>query len=185
MNIEVTGTDQYGNDAYGLLFEEIMSDIGKATMIDHAILTLQPEVPLFITSLKLKAAPSDKVAEEVCNIRAEGSNVHITITDERYAALLLNQLWKKYGRESVNQQTRFDLIVENAKQKDVSKLIVASGDESMREIIGAIWRSMPEGIKNRKTMVTDNTVTIVATEELLTEDMIEQAKESHKKIGGY
>ena len=45
MLIDVTGTEEYACEAYKKLFEDIMNDVGKATMIDRAKLVLKPEVP--------------------------------------------------------------------------------------------------------------------------------------------
>ena len=60
MEIEVVGADQYGTEAYSRLFDEIMSDLNKAVLIDRVRLTLKPDVPLFIFSIALKAAPGPK-----------------------------------------------------------------------------------------------------------------------------
>jgi putative methanogenesis marker protein 17 len=184
MDIEVESTEQYGIDSYKALFEEIMSDIGKAALIDKAKLVLDPHRPLFIFSIRLKAEPASKKIGDVANIRSEGDNVHITTTDERYAPDILSQLWKVYGRGAVIQQTRFDMDVKGAKGDAVSSMIIASGEESMKEIVGSLWRTMPEGIKNRHTYIDGPVVTVVATEEILQKDMLEDGLKVHKEMRG-
>lgn len=184
MDIEIIGGDPYGNDAYSRLFDDIMSDLNKAVLIDKVQLTLEPEKPLFIFSIVLRAAPSAKTIGDVSTVRTDVGGVHITITQERYAPDILRELWAKYGRKAVYQQTRFDLDVSGAKEDEVSRIVVASGEDDRREIMAAIWRTMPEGIKNRKTLISDNVITVVATEEVLLPEMIERGRQVHQSMGG-
>jgi len=54
----VTGTDEYGNERYKALYEELMYDVGKLAAVEKSYLVLKPKVPLFIISVKMKALPS-------------------------------------------------------------------------------------------------------------------------------
>ena len=90
----------------------------------------------------------------------------------------------RYGRGNVVQQTRFDLDVTNAKLGEMSEMVVSSGEEDKKEIMGAIWRTMPEGIKNRRTLMDGNTITVVATEEILTKEMLDEGRQVHVSMGG-
>jgi putative methanogenesis marker protein 17 len=182
MEIEVISEDKHGQETYAKLFEEIMSDIGKASLIEKAVLILKPSIPLFIFSVRLRAEPSSKKVSDVANVRGENDNVYLTVTDERYAPAMISQLWKIYGREGVEQQTRFDLEVRNAKEGDISGILIASGEEDMKEIIGALWRSMPEGIKNRHTFTDGPIITVVATEEIFQKSMLDEGQECHERM---
>lgn len=184
METEVIGDDRFGDEAYQRLFDEIMSDLNKAVLIDRAKLVLRPDVPLFIFSIVLKSEPSLKTIPDVCNVRAEGGNIHLTISQERYAPAVLSALWGKYGRRAVFQQTRFDLDVEGAREEDVAAMVVSSGEEAKREILGALWRAMPEGIKNRRVIMEGNVMTVVATEEIMLDDMMNEGRKIHAGMGG-
>ncbi len=184
MEIEIESTDQFGADSYKALFDEIMSDIGKAALIEKARLKLDPHTPLFVFSIKLVAEPASRTIGDVANVRSEGGNVHITTTDERYAPEIMNQLWKAYGRGAVNQQTRFDTDVRGADGDKVRSMVIASGEEHMKEIVGSLWRTMPEGIKNRHTFIDGPVVTVVATEEDFKPGMLEEGLRIHKEMGG-
>lgn len=184
MEIEVAGGDAYGTDAYGRLFDEIMSDLNKAVLIDRARIVLRPEVPLFVFSIALKAAPGPKTVGDVSTVRTDVGGIHVTITEERYAPDILSALFARFGRSSVVQQTRFDLIVSGAEESDVSSIAVSSGEEDRREIMGALWRTMPEGIKNRKTLISGSVITVVATEEVMLPEMVEEGRREHIAMGG-
>jgi len=184
MDVDVIGEDKYGSAAYAKLFEEIMGDLNKATLIERVKLILKPDVPLFVFSVVLKAAPSRKTIPDAATIRFEIDGVHVTITQERYAPDILRVLWARYGRSNVVQQTRFDLDVAGAKEEELAEMEISSGEEDMREIMGAIWRTMPEGIKNRKTLIDGHIITVIATEEILRPEMIEEGMQIHKFMGG-
>ncbi|MCL1978944.1 MAG: methanogenesis marker 17 protein [Methanomassiliicoccaceae archaeon] len=182
MDIEIITGDKYGEDSYRNLFSEIMSDVGKAFQMERALLVLKPEVPLFIFSVRLRSEPASKTVSDVANVREEGDVVHMTITDERYAPDILRELWVRYGKDGVEQQTRFDIVVGNASVKDVNSIVVASEEEHLKEIIGAVWRSMPEGIKNRHTFIDGQVITIVATEERFEPYMLDEGLAHHKRM---
>lgn len=183
METEVVCTDGFGGEAYRSLFDEIMADIGKAAIIERAKLVLKPEIPLFIFSVVLRAEPVSKTIGDVANVREESDGVHITISNENYAPDVLIQLWKRYGRGAVRQQTRFDMDIENARVGDVESMIIASGEEFVKEVVGAVWRAMPEGIKNRHTLIDNTTITVIATEEKFTPEMLEEGEAVHKGMG--
>ncbi|MBR4244687.1 MAG: methanogenesis marker 17 protein [Candidatus Methanomethylophilaceae archaeon] len=184
MDVTVVGDDPFGDAAYKKLFEDTMSDLNKAVLIDKAKLVLKPKVPLFIFSIVLKADPGNKTVVDVANVREEGSTTYITITQERYAPNILRELWTKYGRNKVVQQTRFDIEVANAKMSELQDMVIASGEQDLREIMGAIWRSMPEGIKNRRTLIDGGVITVIATEELMQPEMMDEGYAVHKEMGG-
>ncbi len=184
MDIEVIGGDGYGDQAYVKLFDDIMSDLDKAVLIDRVRLVLEPETPLFVFSIVLRSEPAPKSITDVANVRTDPNGVHITITQERYAPDILRALWDRYGRKAVYQQTRFDLDVTGAKESDMGEMIISSGEDDRREIMAAIWRTMPEGIKNRKTLISGNVITVVATEEVLLPEMISRGRETHIAMGG-
>ena len=184
MQIRTEGTDDYGAKAYEQLFDTVMSDIGKAVMMDDTLLILKPEVPLFVFSVKLRNKPESLKIKDAASIRTEGKDVHMTISDERYAPEILKQLWDMYGRSNVQQSTRFDISIANADSDKISEIEISSSEEVLKEVIGAIWRAMPEGIKARHTFITGNVVTIMATEEIVTEEIRKEAEKVHKRMVG-
>jgi len=181
MEIEVTGPDKYGCDAYGELFKGAMSEAGKAVSLEKACLYLDPETPLFVFSVILRNQPESKTIADVVSIRTEGNDVHITISDENFAPEVLSSLWRMYGRDRVDQQTRFDIKIENADEDVIAKIEVASGEDAKQEIIGALWRVLPEGIKARYNISEGRMITIAATEEIVTQAIKDKAMELHSK----
>ncbi|NLU46110.1 MAG: methanogenesis marker 17 protein [Euryarchaeota archaeon] len=184
MELEIDSTEDFGLEAYRSLFEEVMFDIGKLPTIEKARVSLNPHVPLFIFSVRFKSATADKTIGDIANVRTDEGNAHITVTDERYAPNILEELWRRYGRNAVTQQTRFDIDVAGAIGKEVEDIVISSGEDNAREMLGALWRSMPEGIKNRHTYIGGRVITVVATEELLLPEMLEAGLKVHEAMGG-
>ena len=81
MDIDVECTDGFGSESYAKLFEDIMSDIGKAAHIEKARIKLDPHTPLFVCSVKLKAEREQDIG--MWPTSGRGPDSHITITDER------------------------------------------------------------------------------------------------------
>jgi len=72
-------------------------------------------------------------------------------------------------------ETPLDAVVKEKPKYDIS-------EETKKEIIGAIWRAMPEGIKNRHNITEKNVITIVATEEKMLPEMIAEGEKIHKEM---
>ena len=107
----VTGTDEYGNERYKALYEELMYDVGKLAAVEKSYLVLKPKVPLFIISVKMKALPAAKTIGVVASTRSERDTVYVSISDEMYAPGTLRALWHRYGRDNVQQLDRLDIAV--------------------------------------------------------------------------
>lgn len=182
MQVDVVGPDEYGNAAYAKLFENIVGDIGKTFMIKRSKLVLMSELPFFGFSVILRNAPGNKTVSDAASFRPEGSDLYITISNERYAPEILSILWKQYGRNNVIQQTRFDILIHDAKEEDVRDVIIASGEEVVKEMLGAFWRALPEGIRVRETFVDGKVITVMAVEEIMTPGAFEMAKELHNEM---
>lgn len=179
----VSGPDQYGNDKYKLLYEEIMYDIGKLAALDKSHLLLKPEVPLFVISVRLKSRPSPKKIGDIAMTRAERNVVFVSISDELYAPGALKSLWKAYGRDNVQQVDRLDITVRGPDTSaEVDEIEVESQDQPVQEVIGALWRVMPEGIRNRRAFTDGNTITVMATEEIVRPEHLREAQEIHDKM---
>lgn len=182
-NTEVVGTDEFGNEQYRALYEEIMGDVGKLAAVDRSYLVLKPTVPLFIISLKMKARPAAKTLGTVASTRSEKDTVYVSITDELYAPGILTALWNRYGRDNVQQSDRLDISVVGAESSfEVDDIVVESDEQPIQEILGALFRVLPEGIRVRRTFFDGDVVTIVATEERMMPEYLEEGMKVHEDM---
>lgn len=179
----VTGSDAYGNDRYKALYEELMADVGKLAAVEKSYLVLKPEVPLFIVSVKMKARPAARTIGNVASTRSERDIIYVSISDEMYAPGILKALWGRYGRDNVQQLDRLDISVRGAKNSfEVDDIEVESQEQPVQEVLGALYRVLPEGIRNRRTISGGDVITVVATEETTKPFMIEEAEKIHEAM---
>lgn len=182
-NTTVEGTDPSGCERYGPLYEEIMSDVGKMASVESSYLMLKPEVPLFIMSVRLRGAPTPKTIGLVASTRAEKGRVYVSINDEVYAPGILNALNNAYGRDNVTQTDRFDITVVGPETSaEVDDLNVESQEQPVQEVVGALWRVMPEGIRNRRVIYDNDVLTVVATEEIKQTEYFVEAEAIHESM---
>ncbi len=182
-NTTVVGTDEFGNEQYRALYEEIMGDVGKLAAVEKSYLVLKPTVPLFIISLKMKARPAARTIGTVASTRTEQDTVYVSITDELYAPGILTALWNRYGRDNVQQLDRLDISVTGAESSfEVDEIVVESDEQPIQEILGALFRVLPEGIRVRRTFFDGDVVTIVATEERMLPEYLEEGMKIHEEM---
>ncbi|MCL2607885.1 MAG: methanogenesis marker 17 protein [Methanomassiliicoccaceae archaeon] len=184
MEVNVTGPEEYGNKAYRTLFENVMNELGSSVSIEKAELYMDPVTPLFILSVVMRSRPESKKISDTASIRTEGNDVHITISDENYAHEIFSALERIYGRNSVDQQTRFDLKIENGDDDLIANTEIASEEDAKKEMIGAMWRVLPEGIKARHNISEGRIITIAATEEIVTDHIKSEAMRIHNGTKG-
>ena len=183
----VTGTDEYGNERYKALYEELMYDVGKLAAVEKSYLVLKPKIPLFIVSVKMKALPAAKTIGVVASTRSERDTVYVSISDEMYAPGTLRALWHRYGRDNVQQLDRLDIAVKGVSSSfEVDEIEVESNEQPIQEVLGALYRVLPEGIRVRRTFADTDVITVVATEEKMQPEMLEEATVIHEamKKGG-
>lgn len=184
MNIIVEGTDPYGNEAYHELFRRILIDLGKNRVVEEVRIVQRPADPVFVYSLRLRTRPERRVLSDVATLRDEPEGARLTISDEVFAPAILSILWERYRRDRVDQLSRYEISVQGVSVEEIEDIEVSSGDKVKNEIIDAMWRTLPEGMKARYNLTEGNVLTILATEDKMTEELKEEARAMHRAMGG-
>ncbi|HXZ23791.1 MAG TPA: methanogenesis marker 17 protein [Methanomassiliicoccales archaeon] len=183
MNIKVEGTEQYGNEVYAKLFERILIDLGLTNRVEAARMIIKPEAPLFLVSIRTRQARSTvKVKEITSTLEQRGSDSYMVIAEESYAPALLAMLWKRYGRERIEQITRLELLVKGIKVAELEELELNPGHELKKDMLDAVWRLLPEGFKVRHNLFSDTVLTIAATEHVMEPEWIALAEKVHREM---
>jgi len=132
--------------------------------------------------MRIKQSGSKRPVHDIADMEPKENGTFITIKDESYAPRLLSSLWRLYGRERVQQLTRLELFVEGVPQEELSELKLDPEEEVRSQLLDAMWRLLPEGLKLRNEYFNDNVMTIVATEHGMTVDFIAEAQRVHAKM---
>ncbi|HVO78053.1 MAG TPA: methanogenesis marker 17 protein [Methanomassiliicoccales archaeon] len=182
MNIRVEGTEEQGDQVYGVLFERILISLGLTNRIEGARIIIKPEAPLFVISIRLRQARMAVKVSDIANLEQKGVDTYAVITDESYAPALLAMLWKKFGRDRIEQITRLELLVHHSQKEEVGSLELNPGHELKKDVLDAVWRLMPEGFKVRHNILSENVLTVVATEHNMLPEYVEMGEKLHKSM---
>jgi putative methanogenesis marker protein 17 len=182
MNISVKGTDEYGNQSYADLFKRILVDLGLANRIEEARIVILPEKPLFLIAVRTRKSRTTVRLDEIASVEAKGENTYLNISNESYAPVLLANLWKRFGRERIEQLSRLEILCHGIKPEMLSSMELDPGQELRKELLDALWRLMPEGFKVHHTLASETVMTIAATEHVMTDEMISMAKQLHEDV---
>lgn len=184
VQFELEGTEQYALESYQWLLERILMDMGISTMVEKAKFVIRPDQTLFIISMRIKQASGKRPVYDIADMESQEGGTFITIKDESYAPRLLATLWKLYGRERVQQLTRLEIFVEGVPSSELSEMKLDPEEEVRSQLLDAMWRLLPEGLKVRNEYYDDNVMTIVATEHGMTVDFMAEAQKVHRYMIG-
>jgi putative methanogenesis marker protein 17 len=184
VEFELEGTEQYALESYQWMLERILMDMGITTMVERVRLVIRPDQTLFIISMKVKHISGKRPIYDIADMEEKEGGTFITIKDETYAPRILSTLWRSYGRERVQQLTRLEIFVEGVPTEELSDLKLDPEEEVRSQLLDVIWRLLPEGLKVRNEIYTDDIMTVVATEHGMTVDFIEEAKKVHQYMIG-
>ena len=65
---------------------------------------------------------------------------------------------------------------------EVDDIPVESSEQPIREVLGALWRVLPEGIRVRRTLEGDGVISVVATEEIMLPEYMEELRTVHETM---
>ena len=145
-------------------------------------MVIEPEKPLFLISIRTRQARTAVKVSEIASLEDRDRNAYINITEESYAPALLALLWKRFGRERIEQLTRLEILCHGIPMADVEGLELDPGQELKKELLDAVWRLMPEGFKVHHNILTETVMTVVATEHEMKQEFIAAAEKMHQDM---
>ena len=182
MNIVVEGSEEYGNEVNGELLERILIDLGLTNKVEGAKLLIYPERHLFIVSVRTRQARTAVQLEDVVDLSQRDGHPYLVIRNESYAPALLALLWKRFGRDRIEQLSRLEILAHGVPASGLEGLTLDPGEELKKEVLDAIWRLLPEGFKVRHNLFTENVMTIISTEHEMKPEHIEAGKALHDQM---
>jgi len=182
MNIQVEGSEEYGNDVYVELFERILIDLGLTNRVEGAKLLIYPEKHLFIVTVRMRQARTSVKVSEVADVSDRDGNAYLVIRNESYAPPLLALLWKQFGRERIEQLSRLEILAHGITAGKIESLQISPGEELRKEVLDAVWRLLPEGFKVRHNLFDKNVMTIISTEHTMEEEFVQMGKRAHQQM---
>ncbi len=175
MEVKVEGGDESANASYSRICQNVFREIGLHGNIDNVYLYCNPSEHVFVISVKIGRVPRPITVNDMT---LRGDN-RLKITDEKYAPRLLALLWDKFG-DRVKQLSRLEITVDvGAKDmEELMKMVVYEprADLNIR-ILDAVDRILPEGARVRYPLPSPGRVTIIASENPISEEWKKRVEE--------
>jgi len=175
--------ESFAYQNFDTIFKQVMQELGVSRMVEDYRIKADPDAPYFIISLRMGRARSAIKVSDMALVDPAPGGGKITITDENWAPALLTKLWQLYGRDAVEQLTRFELVVHGADPEALAGLELDPGEELRSKLLDAVWRIFPEGFKVRYNLVDEKVMTIIGTEHDMQEEWMEVARQLHREMG--
>ena len=157
----IESNDPDGAEVYDMIIKQIFQDLALPPSIADMKAYVNPE-EVFIILADVKY---DK----------DEDTTTVLINNETFLPNILKKLWYELGRENVHQPSRYVLVMQG--MLDLENLVVDNPYENLkRRIYDAVFRIIPEGFKIIKDMSEGDIVAVVATDELIQDRWVEQAR---------
>jgi putative methanogenesis marker protein 17 len=174
--------ESFAYQNFDTIFRQILQELGVTRSVEAFKIMADPDEPYFLISIKMGRARSAIKVSDMAQLNEHTGGTAITITDEGWAPALLTKLWQQYGRDRVEQLTRFELLVRGATIDELLTLELDPGEELKSKLLDAVWRLFPEGFKVRYELVDDQVMTIIGTEHDMKEKWMDVAKKVHQEM---
>lgn len=173
--VEAPG-EEFGAAKYREIILDILQDLGLVRSIGRLYVYIDIEKPYFAVYGMLRGSLPPLHVGDVADVVRTQDGYQVKVNEEEHLADMLRVLWEKYGRDKVEQPDRDLLTV--ASDVSPADLIVTDVDaEFRRDLTDALIRIAPEGFRNRRNEMTEDSFLFIASEETITPELIEEVRE--------
>ena len=174
--------ESFAYQNFDAIFRSTLADLGVTRMVQAFKIVADPDAPYFLISMKLGKPRSAIHIPDMASLDEHTGGTLLTITDEEWAPALLTKLWQRYGRDRVEQLTRFEMLVKGTSVEELSKVELDPGEELRTRLLDAVWRVFPEGFKVRHNLVDEQALTIIGTEHDMKQEWVDIATKVHEEM---
>ena len=182
---ELECSEEKGGNAYLEIASDILKDLNLLSIISGLHIYIDPEFPLFLAVGRIRKMPGLVRAGDFTNIMEKEGRIVVDIGDETHLSGFLSELWKKYGRENVDQPDRFTITLdpEGKTIEEIENIVVLDQRKNIyKDIIYALQWIAPEGFRIRKEGLDKSIFYYIASENTIPEEMAEQLIQDKIKI---
>jgi len=176
MEVKVEGGDEFANTSYEKICMSTFRDVGVQSSLDLVYMYCNPKEHVFIISVKIGRVTSPV---KVDDITRQETQERYRITNEKYAPKLLALLWDKYG-ERAQQLSRLEINLKlDEKEIEALKALIVYDprEDLVTRILDGMDRILPEGARVRCPISLPDRITLIASENSITEEWKKKAEE--------
>jgi putative methanogenesis marker protein 17 len=183
---EVECPEKTGGEYYRRIADVVLLDHNLIRVIRKLHIFIDPRIPLFIVAGVTRKMPGMVHVRDFADVNVQEQKVILSIGDEAYLAPMLQILWERYGKDSVEQPDRFTVVIrtEGAQLRDIEDIPVYDPSESLyKDLIYAMQVIQPEGFKVRRQYYGREKFYLVASENTLPENIEDLVREKFALMG--
>jgi putative methanogenesis marker protein 17 len=168
---------------YRKIVSDVISDLGMAGRIAKIKVSIRPEDSLFQLAAVVRGVLPQVILKDFAEIKKGGKEgeILITISVEKHLSRLLQMLWDRYGRDSLEQPDRWtiSLIV------SLENLVVDDPRRTLKSNLADMAvRVAPEGFRVRYHSLKGNDFIFVASEDTMQKEWIDEAHMMLEELKG-
>lgn len=181
----VESPDAVGAKTTKILIQDVLADLSLNRVIGRLKVFVDPVEPVFIFTALLRLGTPAIRLKDFAKIEMGSlgkDEIKIELQREAFTVKLLNKLWEKYGKESLEQPDKKIIIVKVDPVKEIDELKELVIEEPQQEVLDRLidaiaLRIIPEGFRVRKHELSTSHVLFVASEDTLKPEWIARAKD--------
>jgi len=172
---EVECFEEAGRDIYKQITSTVLQDHNLTSVVSKLRIFIDPRIPIFVAVGTIRDAGGSIQVSDVGSVQRLADSATISIRDETHLAKLLVKLNTIFGYDHVDQPDRFTIIISDTEiPADFERMEVANrADTVFRDLIYALTVIAPEGFKVRRESYGKRQFFYVASENTLSEHVIE------------
>ena len=181
----VESPDTVGARTTKVLIQDTLADLSLNRVIGRLKVFVDPVEPVFIFVALLRLGTPAIRLKDFAKVEMGSlgkDEVRIELQREAHTVKLLNKLWEKYGKESIEQPDKKIIVVKTDPIREVDILKELVIEEPQAEVLDRLidavaLRIIPEGFRVRKHELSTSHILFVASEDTLKPEWLAKAKE--------
>jgi len=177
MRLVVESPDEEGKIAYERTINTVLTESTIRGMVKSVYAYGDPREPVFILIIHYARGGGLLRFSEVVNFKYTREGVIVVCENDKLMPEVLRILWEKFGKERVEQLSRYELMVRGEIGEDVLNAVVYEPEkELMVGLMDIILRIVPEGFRVRRYLRKEGVIAVIASEDPIKEEWVEKAE---------
>ncbi|MEG9195358.1 MAG: methanogenesis marker 17 protein [Candidatus Methanoglobus sp.] len=176
MRLAVESPDEEGKMAYERTISTVLAESTIKGLMRSVYAYGDPREPVFILIIQLARGGGVLRFSEVVTMKPARDGVIVVCENDKLMPEVLRILWEKYGREKVEQLSRYEIMVKDQIGEDVlNEAVYDPEKELMVGLMDVILRIVPEGFRVRRYIRKDDIIAVIASEDPIKNEWVEKA----------
>lgn len=176
MRLVVESPEEEGKIAYERTISTVLAESTIKGLIKSVYAYGDPKEPVFILIIHFARGGGVLRFSEAVTLKFVKEGVIVVCENDKLIPEVLRILWEKYGREKVEQLSRYEIMVKGEIGDDVLNAVVFDPEKDLIvSLMDIILRIIPEGFRVRRYIRGENVIAIIASEDPIKNEWVEKA----------